>query len=192
MTPWNPSCRATAKVKNPLPVPTTCRHCNAEIYGREYGEWPWAFLCQNKDCRAYVGLHPLTGISLGTLATASIRSARRRAKDLFNPLWQSGETTRDEAYAWLTEQLGITNVEDCHIGWFDVPECKHVLASVMARRPPHEQESRAPQELVPRKHLSRLLTHVRPYGMFLRPATQADQGAPTHDETPDLKIPLPP
>lgn len=142
VTPWDPSRRATAKVKAPLPVPTTCRHCNAEvklvsnaeIYGREYGEWPWAFLCQDKDCRAYVGLHPFTGIPLGTLATASIRSARRQAKDLFNPLWQSGEMTRNEAYAWLAEQLGITNVEECHIGWFDVPECKHVVASVMARK----------------------------------------------------------
>lgn len=142
VTPWDPSRRATAKVKNPLPAPTRCRHCgaevklvsNAEIYGREYGEWPWAFLCQDQTCRAYVGLHPFTGIPLGTLATASIRNARKAAKALFNPLWQSGEMTRDEAYVWLAGQLGIANVEDCHIGWLDVPECKLVVAAVQARK----------------------------------------------------------
>ena len=50
-TPWNPSRRATARVKNPLPAPTTCPYDggpveivnNSAIYGREYGEWPWAF-----------------------------------------------------------------------------------------------------------------------------------------------------
>ncbi|MFY9480251.1 MAG: zinc-finger-containing protein [Aquabacterium sp.] len=143
VTPWNPSRRATAKVKNPLPVPTTCRHCgaevnlvsNAEIYGREYGEWPWTFMCQGPNCRAYVGLHPFTGIPMGTLATAPIRNARKAAKDLFNPLWQSGQMTRDEAYAWLAGELGIANVEHCHIGWFDVEQCNQVIRAVKARTP---------------------------------------------------------
>ncbi|WP_294767148.1 zinc-finger-containing protein [uncultured Rhodoferax sp.] len=138
-TPWNPSRKATARVTNPLPVPEKCPHCgascqivnNASIYGREYGEWPWAVLCSG--CRAYVGLHPFTGIPLGTLATAPIRKARSAAKDVFNPLWQSGSMTRSEAYAWLAGALGIANVDECHIGWFDVAQCKAVIAAVNAR-----------------------------------------------------------
>ena len=134
VTPWAPSRRATARVVNPLPVPTACPHCdhrvelvsNSKIYGREYGEWPWAFLCVNRNCGAYVGLHPFTGIPLGTLATADIRAARKMAKDLFNPLWQGPNArvrSRSEAYAWLAAQMGIP-VERCHFGWFDAAQCE--------------------------------------------------------------------
>lgn len=141
ITPWNPSRRAVARVRNPLPVPEACPHCgvacnivhNSEIYGRAYGEWPWAVLCLG--CRAYVGLHPFTGIPLGTLATPEIRRARSEAKDWFNPLWQSGQMTRNEAYAWLAGALGIADVEQCHIGWFDVAQCQAVIAAVESRRP---------------------------------------------------------
>lgn len=140
VTPWEPSRRATARVTNPLPVPTVCPHCgrscsivnNAEIYGREFGEWPWAVMCQG--CRSYVGLHPFTGIPLGTLATAPIRAARKEAKAAFNPLWERGRMTRTEAYAWLAGAMGIANVDECHIGWFDVAQCNAVVAAVKARK----------------------------------------------------------
>ncbi len=140
-TPWNPSRRAVARVRNPLPVPETCQHCgsacaivgNEHIYGRPYGEWPWAILCSG--CRAYVGLHPYTGIPLGTLATPLMREARQRAKYVFNQLWENGRMTRSEAYAWLAGELGIADVEHCHIGWFDVAQCQRVIAAVEARQP---------------------------------------------------------
>ena len=142
ITPWNPSRRATARVKNPLPVPDRCPHCggpcvivnNCEIYGREFGEWPWAVLCTG--CRAYVGLHPFTGIPLGTLATPAIRKARSAAKDAFQPLWQSGRMSRSDAYAWLAGALGIAKVEECHIGWFDVEQCQAVVRAVQQRGTP--------------------------------------------------------
>lgn len=138
-TPWNPSRRALARVKNPLPAPTHCLFCaspvaivnNAEIYGREYGEWPWAYRCTGKNCHAYVGMHPFTNIPLGTLADAPTRQARTRAKAVFNPIWQSRRMTRSEAYAWLAGQLGIVNVEECHIGWFDVQTCQRVVAACL-------------------------------------------------------------
>lgn len=132
-TPWDPSRKATSRVTNPLPVPEKCPHCgggceivnNSKIHGREYGEWPFAVLCDR--CGAYVGLHPFTGIPLGTLATAAIRSARKRAKEAFNPLWQQGGMSRSEAYSWLANALGIANVNECHIGWFDVAQCNSVV-----------------------------------------------------------------
>jgi hypothetical protein len=137
-TPQNPSRRATARVTNPLPIPTECPCCssevklvnNSEIYGREYGEWPWAYLCTNDDCRAYVGLHPFTNIPLGTLADAPTRNARKRAKAVFNPRWEHAadkRAARTEAYHWLAGQLGIKNVGECHIGWFDVAMCSRVV-----------------------------------------------------------------
>jgi hypothetical protein len=139
-TPWNPSRKAVARVTNPLPAPTTCPHCasqvelvnNQRIYGKPYGEWPWAYLCGNTKCGAYVGLHPLTNIPLGTLADAATRAARQRAKAAFNPRWQSAKPqeqrkARIEAYAWLAQQLGIADVNTCHIGWFDVAMCERVV-----------------------------------------------------------------
>lgn len=138
-SPSNPSARATARVKSPLPVPCKCRHCackvelvsNSVIYGREFGEWPWTYLCSG--CRAYVGLHPFTAIPLGTLATRVIRDARKRAKASFNPLWQSGSMTRNGAYAWLAIALAIPDAEECHIGWFDVEQCESVINAVNQR-----------------------------------------------------------
>lgn len=134
-TPWNPSRKATARVTNPLPWPKVCNCCggpvdcvsNAQIYGREFGEWPWAFQCLH--CRAYVGLHPFTGIPLGTLADGPMRDARKRAKAAFNPLWQDQRMTRTQAYAWLAGALGIANVEECHIGWFDAATCDRVVTA---------------------------------------------------------------
>ncbi|VUD67788.1 hypothetical protein UKMH10_5551 [Burkholderia pseudomallei] len=134
-TPWNPSRSAMRRVRNPLPAPTECRFCggavriarNSEIYGRDFGDWPWAYLCGG--CRAYVGMHPQTAIPLGTLADNETRAARMRAKAAFNPLWQRDGMSRSEAYSWLAARLGIA-VGETHIGWFDVAMCDRVVAVI--------------------------------------------------------------
>lgn len=129
-TPWNPSLSATARVKNPLPVPCACNVCGAcnvriatheEIYkGRAFGEWPWAYLCP--DCGAYVGLHPFTNIPLGTLADKRLRDARNRCKRPFLRLTEEGYMGRKEAYAWLGERMGLAE-GTCHWGWFGLEQC---------------------------------------------------------------------
>lgn len=138
VTPWEPSRRATARVPDPLPAPERCQHCggpvalvrNSVIYGRDYGEWPWAFHCA--PCDAYVGLHPFTGIPLGTLATRPIREARQKAKAAFNPLWQTGEMSRSDAYAWASRVLDLPPAAT-HIGMFDVAACDRLIAAISAR-----------------------------------------------------------
>ena len=143
-TPANPSPRAVAKVSNPLPVPDQCPHCggavtienNSKIYGREYGSWPYAVLCSEPGkCGAYVGVHPKTGIPLGTMATKPMRVARQEAKKYFAPLYDgpNATMTRTEAYAWLAGAMGIANVDHCHVGWFDIEQCAAVVAAVKAR-----------------------------------------------------------
>lgn len=115
------------KVRNPLPVPKICPNCgagvvlvkNSEIYGREFGQWPYAYLCKTR-C-SYVGIHPGTTIPLGTMADAETRAARKNAKQWFEPLWKGRRTRftkRTGAYAWLAARLGIP-VAECHFGWFD-------------------------------------------------------------------------
>ncbi|WP_429498909.1 zinc-finger-containing protein [Robbsia andropogonis] len=142
ITPSNPCPKAVARVKDPLPVPTQCPNCgsrvelveNRAIYGQSHGRWPYAHLCMNRACDSYVGIHPRTDIPLGTLANKATRAARKRAKGEFMVLWESGEMTQDEAYAWLADALGITPVGHCHIAWFDVATCERVVAAVEARK----------------------------------------------------------
>ena len=89
VTPWNPSHKAIARVKNPLPVPDSCPYCgdqveikeNKVIFGRNTGEWPWIYQCADDNCDAYVGMHPFTHIPLGTLADQETRERRKAAKD---------------------------------------------------------------------------------------------------------------
>ena len=138
ITPWNPSRSATARVKDVLPPPETCPYCggpvelvnNSEIYGREYGKWPWAYRCM--PCEAYVGLHPYTNLPLGTLANYELREARKRAKSLFQPLWQNMRTTRSGAYHWLAQRMGIPP-ERCHFGWFTLEQCQQAYEICKSR-----------------------------------------------------------
>lgn len=128
-TPANPSRSSTARVKNPLPVPTECCCCrqpvriatHQEIYGRDYSDWPYMYYCDG--CGAYVGLHPFTAIPLGTLANKATRDARKHCKKPFELLWRGGRMTRSEAYQWLARRLNIPP-EECHFGWFDAERCQ--------------------------------------------------------------------
>jgi hypothetical protein len=138
LTPWNPSRRAVARVKTPLPAPTHCRYCgarvsivnNSDIYGKPHGDWPWVFICGNRLCGAYVDMYAGTGIPKGTLADSPTRQARGWASQLFNSIWQSGYMTKAAARAWLADQLAIPEAE-CEIGRFDVPECHRVRTACL-------------------------------------------------------------
>ncbi|UBM12799.1 zinc-finger-containing protein [Cupriavidus metallidurans] len=126
--PFTQSHSAIARVKNPLSAPTECPHCGSavrighhkEIYGKEYGKWPWVYVCTK--CDSYVGMHPFTAIPLGTLANSELRAARNVAKAPFEMLWRPNTGKRSAAYAALAAHLGIP-VEQCHFGWFDVQMC---------------------------------------------------------------------
>lgn len=141
ITPWAPSQHAIKRVIDPLPVPTHCNVCrstvslvtNDVIYGSQYGKWPWAYKCDN--CDAYVGLHEFTNLPLGTLADAGTREARKRAKNEFNPLWNTGNMTRSEAYKWLADAMGIST-KVCHIAMMDSQQCAQVVALCKEKRSP--------------------------------------------------------
>ena len=145
-TPWNPSKTATARVKDPLPTPTTCNCCgspdveivnNSAIYnGKSYGDWPWAYYYGDwpwayycAACDAYVGLHPFTAIPLGTLADRPTREARTKAKPYFERLFGLKLLSHTEAYARLAQELGLS-VSECHFGLFTVEQCAAVRPAV--------------------------------------------------------------
>lgn len=89
------------------------------------------YLC--RPCDAYVGCHKGTTRPLGRLANAELRQAKQDAHAAFDPLWKFHTfhrgyqtMTRNAAYEWLAEQLGI-NRSDCHIGMFDLETCRRVV-----------------------------------------------------------------
>lgn len=95
-------------------------------------------------CRAWVGCHAAAKpngkggqgdgtVPLGRLADRALRRAKQAAHDAFDPLWRSGEMSRQGAYAWLAGALRIPN-RACHIGGFDLEQCQAVIAACAARR----------------------------------------------------------
>lgn len=129
--------KALKRVKDRVDPPTHCPYCggpvalvnHAEIYGREYGEWPYAYRCQ--PCDAHVGLHRFTDIPLGSLANWELRQARKENKAHFKAVARRHRMQRNEAYAWLAEALGIPKSE-CHWGMFDVETARR--AGVVCRQ----------------------------------------------------------
>ena len=103
------------------------------IYGRSYG---MIYLC--RGCRAYVGVHKGTDKALGRLANAELREAKKEAHYYFDQIAKTslinricreyipGISNRNKAYLWLSNKLGIPH-ELCHIGMFDVGDCKRVV-----------------------------------------------------------------
>ena len=81
-------------------------------------EWP--------DCDGTHGCHP-DGTPLGIPADRETRDARALAHGAFDKLWYGrGPTTREKAYSWLADRLGIPS-GDCHIGRFDKATCERVV-----------------------------------------------------------------
>lgn len=85
-------------------------------------------------CAAWVGCHPGSANPLGRLANAELRKAKSAAHTAFDPLWKSKRMRRKEAYGWLAERLGVKKNE-CHIGMFDVADCKRVVEICATKRP---------------------------------------------------------
>lgn len=116
--------RALRRCKDAMPPPKSCPYCqgavelvnNSEIYGREFGDWPYVYRCA--PCDAHVGLHPLTDLPLGTMANRLLRAARKVNKVYFVQLINKRRWGRSEAYVWLATALQIDPAE-CHWGMFD-------------------------------------------------------------------------
>lgn len=122
---------ATTRPKLHSPLTVMCDYCgkpaalvdSAEIYRRSYGPM---WLC--RPCDACVGTHKNSPKHhpLGRLANRELREAKKAAHAAFDPVWRSGRKTRQQAYGWLAEQLGIPFAKT-HIGMFDVDLCRRTV-----------------------------------------------------------------
>lgn len=88
------------------------------------------YLC--KPCEAWVGVHDGTEKPLGRLANKELRFWKQRAHSVFDPMWKlknrrsNRKDARGKAYKWLAERLGV-DPDGCHIGQFDIEQCKRVV-----------------------------------------------------------------
>lgn len=124
------------------PIPETCSYCNSkviytsnkEIYGKKFGNGK-CYKCT--ECDAYVGVHDGTNIPLGRIANKELRTLKKKAHALFDPIWKNGEKKRGEAYGDLAKKLGIPKKE-CHFGWFDkemLEKAIEVLNPTISKQP---------------------------------------------------------
>ena len=110
--------------------PALLKNSRVIYKGRDYG---MVWICPDYPaCDAYVGCHKDTNKPLGRLANAELRRAKNAAHAAFDPLWKSREMSRRGAYRWLAEQLRI-DAQNCHIGMFDVAQCRRVVEICEAR-----------------------------------------------------------
>lgn len=79
-----------------------------------------------RPCSAYVTLN-YKGIPNGRVAKPELRKLRQKAHRAFDPIWQGGEMSRPEAYAWLSGAMGIP-FEWCHIAMLSEISCLRVVA----------------------------------------------------------------
>ncbi|MBN8200511.1 zinc-finger-containing protein [Bacillus sp. NTK034] len=87
-----------------------------EFYGKDYGTNVYS--C--KPCNAYVGTHGRSKTPLGTMANPKLRSLRKCAHSLFDPLWKSKkkQMSRTSAYVWMQKAMNLP-AEKAHIGMFN-------------------------------------------------------------------------
>ena len=112
---------------------------NEQIYKMQRGNvWAWSYVCP--FCQKHCGIHPYTDLPLGVIADAATRYCRKKAKIVFNKLWQQDYRnisqrilTRDKAYELLASALNISE-NDWHFGMFDKEQseksyrsCKNLL-----------------------------------------------------------------
>lgn len=132
--------RNTQKLRNREPRSVVCDYCkqpavlkdSSAVYERSYGPiWHCA------PCRAWVGVHrnSPTHAPLGRLANAELRHLKQRAHAAFDRLWKDGPLRRNEAYRWLSEELGIP-LNATHIGMFDPGLCIRTI--ILIRSTPQE------------------------------------------------------
>ena len=119
-------------------IAVTCGYCGqpAELVGgdRIYpgrGDLRHRLFWLCAPCDAYVGTHANSprNSPLGRLANAELRRAKQEAHAAFDPMWEGPGSYMDRhaAYKWLAAKMGMSP-SLCHIGHFDVEQCRAVVA----------------------------------------------------------------
>ena len=140
--------RKRKKVNHPAPQ---CPYCGAMTHLRtadgiylDNSRNTMLYVCKNYPrCDSYVRVHPGTTIPVGTVANKKLRSMRNEAHRYFNQIYYRGIMSKQEAYMWLSDLLGLP-MASTHIGMMGeyycqlvIEECKKVLANNPGSYPRH-------------------------------------------------------
>ena len=106
------------------------------------------YVCKNYPrCDSYVRVHPGTTIPVGTVANRKLRSLRNEAHRYFNQIYYRGIMSKQEAYKWLSDLLGLP-MASTHIGMMGeyycqlvIEECQKVLDNNPGSYPQHQNIS---------------------------------------------------
>jgi hypothetical protein len=115
--------------QDPIMNGSICPYCGGTtiytdskvIYGKSYG---MIYLC--RSCKAYVGVHRGTNISLGRLANAELRELKKQTHSFFDKIWKYKLMSRHEAYQWLCDSMKIPK-DETHVGMFSEERCKEAI-----------------------------------------------------------------
>lgn len=102
-----------------------------EFYGKDFGTN--LYVC--RPCNAYVGTHGKGKTPLGTMANAQLRTWRKAAHSIFDPLWKgkNREFSRSGAYGWMQKVMELP-AEQAHIALFNEEQCKQLIEKVKEYR----------------------------------------------------------
>lgn len=112
-----------------------CGECNAPMVLRKSKKFGSLFYGCSKfpECKGCHGAYP-DGRPLGTPADRKTSAARIQAHDIFDRLWKNKRMTRPQAYAWMRQAMGLTEVE-AHIGHFTAAQCERLITVIKERFP---------------------------------------------------------
>jgi ssDNA-binding Zn-finger/Zn-ribbon topoisomerase 1 len=80
------------------------------------------------ECVAAHGAHK-DGRPLGTPADKKTKQARIRAHDVFDQLWKDRHMSRNAAYEWMQDAMGLSE-DEAHIGKFTEEQCDELELKV--------------------------------------------------------------
>lgn len=78
------------------------------------------------ECDSYVRAHTGSGKPMGNLANQKLRALRREAHHVFDQLYRDGTMTKEDAYQWLADIIGVP-LSQAHIGCFGEYYCQMVI-----------------------------------------------------------------
>lgn len=104
-----------------------CADCGHGMVLRRSAHGPFYGCSRFPDCRATHGAHP-DGQPLGVPGTRATKDARISAHAVFDRLWENGQMSRSQAYAWMRDATGFS-----HIARLDESQCAELIRAIEAR-----------------------------------------------------------
>lgn len=125
-------------VVDPLNGPL-CQYCNTPsilrpasfIYPGRHDILKNFWACNN-GCDAYVGTHgngDWINFPLGELSDSELRTLKKKAHELFDPIWKNKIYPRGYCYKWMQKILELPE-PDAHIGELNVEQVSRLIQSL--------------------------------------------------------------